>query len=89
MKKLKFPIITNKTRPVFPDMEVCPICGTNRNDVSAVFVMMGGALQRIDKDTLGMSDNLHGFLDLRYHHLAKSTGAGRAYINIIDHSDKG
>ena len=92
--KIKFPVITQKTKPVFPQTSACPICGKkNIFEPNSFVVINGGALKIMGKDFLSMDDDLSGFLHVTIHG-AHDRGSGKYKevfhsVDIVSHSQNG
>jgi len=91
--KVKLPVITKRTRPVFPERNMCPVCASPLTDPNSFFCLMGGAMKQVNKNMKEMSGDLSGFLDM---HFYGSSGKGKgpfrgksSYKEIVKDSTNG
>ena len=86
---MEYPIISKKTKSFFPTSVVCPICATNRTKLNSEFyVLNGGALEKINKNTSMSSGKMEGFLSVQYHSGDDSENCGFNF-DIVDKSEGG
>lgn len=86
---MKFPMISKKTKPFFPTEKICPICKVNNTTLDSEFyVLNGGALEKVNKNTSMSSDILEGFLSVQYHSGEKNKNPG-VNIDIVEKSKGG
>lgn len=93
-KKSVFPIITEHTRPVYPQGNICPICGKNKiYDPNTFIVINGGAMKIVNDDFKELSFDLAGFFSIHFfgaHDNGTGEYAGKyASVDVVKDSGGG
>lgn len=73
---MKYPLITKKDKPFYPQDNLCPICKHDRTLNSEFYVINAGALKKGNDHTYVPDEDSKGFLSMAYHpdHHSKKQG---------------
>ncbi len=89
MKKIEFPIITEKTGPYYPIDNLCAGCGEEIKNYE-FYVINAGALEKTSEKGAHISNKLTGHFSIGYHAPYPDIGDKDDYsVDIIEHSANG